>query len=129
MVVAQRKEVACCPGWLAGVKAFSLCWFVCLFVCWLVGCVGVCNQPTRAAWLLSCVRVTASHPKVVLATNIAETSITINDCVFVIDSLKLKEMRFNPQSQMSELLECWTSQVPFLFFFMVEGDDQHRHPS
>ncbi len=47
----------------------------------------------------------------VLATNIAETSITIDDCVFVIDSMKLKEMRFNPSSQMSELLECWTSQV------------------
>lgn len=53
--------------------------------------------------------------QVVLATNIAETSITINDCVFVIDSLKLKEMRFNSRSQMSELVECWTSQVSDCF--------------
>eukprot|EP00750_Incisomonas_marina_P022843 INCI4998.9.p1 GENE.INCI4998.9~~INCI4998.9.p1 ORF type:complete len:1527 (+),score=269.06 INCI4998.9:207-4583(+) len=56
-------------------------------------------------------RPPAGKRKVVLATNIAETSITINDCVFVIDTLKLKEMRFNPRSQMSELLECWTSQA------------------
>ena len=43
--------------------------------------------------------------KVVLATNIAEASLTIPDVVFVVDSGKLKEKRYDPVRGM-ELLVC-----------------------
>jgi len=48
--------------------------------------------------------------KVVVSTNVAETSITIDDVVFVIDSGKMKEMQFDPVNQMSMLVETWTSR-------------------
>ncbi|CAM6089460.1 unnamed protein product [Calypogeia fissa] len=51
------------------------------------------------------------HRKVVLATNIAETSITIDDVVHVIDAGKHKENRFNPRRGMSSMVEAWISQA------------------
>ena len=42
--------------------------------------------------------------KVVLATNIAEASLTIPDVVFVVDSGKLKEKRYNPVRGMELLV-------------------------
>ena len=47
--------------------------------------------------------------KIVVSTNVAETSITINDCSFVIDSGRMKETRYNPASRMSMLVEDWIS--------------------
>ncbi|TPX62526.1 hypothetical protein PhCBS80983_g00252 [Powellomyces hirtus] len=47
--------------------------------------------------------------KVVVATNIAETSITIDDVVFVIDCGKVKEMQFNGTVQ--TLTETWASRA------------------
>jgi ATP-dependent RNA helicase DHX57 len=41
----------------------------------------------------------------VIATNVAETSITIDDIVFVIDAGKMKETRFDPQKGMASLEE------------------------
>eukprot|EP00742_Colponemidia_sp_Colp-10_P012008 GILJ01013424.1.p1 GENE.GILJ01013424.1~~GILJ01013424.1.p1 ORF type:complete len:1443 (+),score=258.53 GILJ01013424.1:102-4331(+) len=49
--------------------------------------------------------------KVVLSTNIAETSITVEDVVFVIDTSLVKEMRFDPVKRMSGLVTTWTSQA------------------
>lgn len=49
--------------------------------------------------------------KIVISTNIAETSITIDDCVFVIDAGKMKEKRYDPNKNMESLELCWVSQA------------------
>ena len=49
--------------------------------------------------------------KVVLATNIAETSITIDDCTVVIDACRVKEMQYDAATHMARLAEVWTSQA------------------
>ncbi|XP_076752985.1 putative ATP-dependent RNA helicase DHX57 [Xylocopa sonorina] len=54
---------------------------------------------------------TGDTRKIVLSTNLAETSITINDCVFVIDSGKMKETRFNSNQNMESLETCWVSRA------------------
>ncbi|KAL9104716.1 MAG: hypothetical protein Q9163_000394 [Psora crenata] len=49
--------------------------------------------------------------KIVLATNIAETGITIPDITCVIDSGKHKEIRFDERRQLSRLIETFISQA------------------
>ncbi|XP_053396907.1 ATP-dependent RNA helicase dhx29-like [Mercenaria mercenaria] len=49
--------------------------------------------------------------KIVLATNIAETGITIPDVVFVIDAGKVKENRYIETSQMNALEEVFISKA------------------
>ena len=44
--------------------------------------------------------------KVVLATNIAETAITIDDVAFVVDTGRMKENRYDPLKRMSSLEDC-----------------------
>ena len=60
-------------------------------------------------------RVFSSAPrgkrKVVVATNVAETSITIEDIVAVIDCGKVKETSFDPQNNMVKLEEVWASRA------------------
>lgn len=49
--------------------------------------------------------------KIVIATNIAETSITIDDVVFVIDCGKAREMGFNVELNLSSLDLSWISKA------------------
>ena len=49
--------------------------------------------------------------KIVLATNIAETGITIPDVTCVIDTGKHKEMRFDERRQLSRLLDTFISRA------------------
>ncbi|WAR54174.1 hypothetical protein PtB15_3B687 [Puccinia triticina] len=45
--------------------------------------------------------------RVILSTNIAETSVTIPDVVFVVDTGKIKEKRFDPERHLSSLITAW----------------------
>ncbi|KAM9167671.1 3'-5' RNA helicase YTHDC2 isoform 2-T2 [Mergus octosetaceus] len=49
--------------------------------------------------------------KIILSTNIAETSITVNDIVFVIDSGKMKEKSFDALSCVTMLKTVWISKA------------------
>ncbi|XP_035900157.1 putative ATP-dependent RNA helicase DHX57 [Anopheles stephensi] len=49
--------------------------------------------------------------KIVLSTNIAETSVTIDDCVFVIDCGQMKEKRFDSNRNMESLEMVWVSRA------------------
>ena len=49
--------------------------------------------------------------KVIAATNVAETSITIEDVVAVIDLGKVKETSFDPADNMVKLEEVWASRA------------------
>ncbi|KAK9511664.1 hypothetical protein O3M35_000283 [Rhynocoris fuscipes] len=49
--------------------------------------------------------------RIVLSTNIAETSITIDDCVFVIDCGKMKEKGFDSNKNMESLETVWVSRA------------------
>ncbi|KAL3478636.1 P-loop containing nucleoside triphosphate hydrolase protein [Aspergillus californicus] len=60
-------------------------------------------------------RVFLSAPKgkrkVIAATNVAETSITIEDIVAVIDTGRVKETSYDPKDNMVRLEEVWASQA------------------
>lgn len=49
--------------------------------------------------------------KVILSTNVAETSITIPDCTFVIDSCREKQSSYDPVNRMPLLLERFAAQA------------------
>ncbi|KAG8880465.1 hypothetical protein FRB97_000766 [Tulasnella sp. 331] len=49
--------------------------------------------------------------KVVVATNVAETSITIPEVVYVIDSGKVKEVSYDVDAGLSKLTETWVSKA------------------
>lgn len=56
-------------------------------------------------------RPPAGKRKIVLSTNVAETSVTIDDCVFVIDCGHMKEKRFDPNRNMESLDLVWVSRA------------------
>ncbi|XP_039058827.1 DExH-box ATP-dependent RNA helicase DExH6-like isoform X2 [Hibiscus syriacus] len=49
--------------------------------------------------------------KIVLSTNVAESSITIDDVVYVIDSGRMKEKSYDPHSNVSTLQSSWVSKA------------------
>ncbi|KZV16627.1 hypothetical protein F511_12083 [Dorcoceras hygrometricum] len=49
--------------------------------------------------------------KIVLSTNIAETSVTIEDVVYVIDSGRMKEKSYDPYNNVSTLHSSWISKA------------------
>lgn len=54
--------------------------------------------------------LTPEYRKIILATNIAESSITIPDAVYVIDSGKQKTTFFDAKHRMNVLETCWLSR-------------------
>ena len=53
----------------------------------------------------------ARNIKIVLSTNVAETSITIPDASYIVDTGRVKESRYNSSSRLKELVTVWTSQA------------------
>ena len=58
--------------------------------------------------------------KVVIATNIAETSLTIDGICYVIDCGFNKQTSFNPRSGMESLQVCWNLWFALDLFQRVE---------
>ena len=56
-------------------------------------------------------RAPKNKRKVIISTNVAETSITIDDIVCVIDSGKMKELKYDAVSKISTLEERWVSKA------------------
>ena len=63
--------------------------------------------------------------KVVIATNIAETSLTIDGIYYVVDPGFVKQKVFNPKSGMDSLVVTPISQVCYLFFEARERKKKH----
>jgi len=54
---------------------------------------------------------TKPRRKVVVATNVAETSVTIPDVVYVVDGGRVKETQYDAETGMQKLEEAWTSRA------------------
>ncbi|KAF8078990.1 P-loop containing nucleoside triphosphate hydrolase protein [Lyophyllum atratum] len=49
--------------------------------------------------------------KIIAATNVAETSITIDDVIYVVDAGKVKETQYDPETSLSRLVETWVTRA------------------
>ena len=49
--------------------------------------------------------------KIIVSTNIAETSVTVNDVVYVVDSGRVKEIQYDTYSNCPALVETWASRA------------------
>lgn len=63
------------------------------------------------AFLQSLVFAKMPQRKIVLSTNLAETSITIDDCVFVVEVGRMKEKGFDADKNMESLDTVWVSRA------------------
>ncbi|GFZ45856.1 hypothetical protein JCM24511_03588 [Saitozyma sp. JCM 24511] len=54
---------------------------------------------------------TKPRRKIVVATNVAETSVTIPDVVYVVDGGRVKETQYDAESGLQRLVEDWTSRA------------------
>lgn len=54
---------------------------------------------------------TKPRRKIVVATNVAETSVTIPDVVYVVDGGRVKETQYDADSGLQRLVEAWTSRA------------------
>jgi ATP-dependent RNA helicase DHX57 len=103
---------------LPGVKEIQSCQEA------LTGPGGPLSQEPHRSWVLPLhgmltsdeqrgifVRPPPGVRKVVLATNIAETSITIDDCGFVIDCGRMRETRYDPARRMESLEDVAVSRA------------------
>ncbi|TCD63345.1 hypothetical protein EIP91_005646 [Steccherinum ochraceum] len=52
-----------------------------------------------------------SQWKIIAATNVAETSITIDDVVYVLDCGKVKETQYDPENGLTRLVEQWVTRA------------------
>lgn len=68
---------------------------------------SIATEEQEAAFLIP----PPGYRKIVLATNIAETGITIPDVTCVIDTGKHREMRFDERRQMSRLIDAFISRA------------------
>lgn len=64
----------------------------------------LCQQETPSLEIYAC-------RKIVLATNIAESSITIDDVVYVVDCGKAKETSYDALNKLACLLPSWISKA------------------
>jgi ATP-dependent RNA helicase DHX57 len=54
---------------------------------------------------------TKPRRKIVVATNVAETSVTIPDVVYVVDGGRVKETQYDADNGLQKLVEVWTSKA------------------
>lgn len=47
----------------------------------------------------------------IIMTHLHQTSITIDDVVYIIDSGRMKEVQYDPETQLSRLIEGWVSKA------------------
>jgi HrpA-like RNA helicase len=72
-------------------------------------------------------KVGPGERKVILATNIAETSITIPDVVYVVDSSKQREIQYDRSRRISSLVSAWTAKSNAQQRAGRAGRVQHGH--
>jgi ATP-dependent RNA helicase DHX36 len=65
--------------------------------------------------------------KIILATNIAETSVTIPDVIYVVDSSKQREMQYDKARRISTLVSTWTAKSNAQQRAGRAGRVQHGH--
>ena len=65
--------------------------------------------------------------KIILATNVAETSVTIPDVMYVVDSSKQREMQYDKTRRISALVSTWTAKSNAQQRAGRAGRVQHGH--